>query len=286
MTYSIVARHPTTGELGVASQSHYFALGVVVPWARAGVGAVATQASALASYGPLGLEGLQAGEAPDALLGRLVEDDDQGADRQVALVDATGRVAAHTGSRCIDHAGHVTGPGYSVQGNMLRSAGQPEAMAEAWERASGAGGTMADGLLAALDAAEAAGGDVRGRQSAALVVVGADRGEPWAPPAVSLRVDDHRAPLVELRRLVGVQAAYAGADAAFDLVDQARPDEAVAIAAGWADATGGNPELGFWLGRRLVAAGRADLGDPLIAAAVGADEGWAALRAWMDGNGR
>src|SRR4051812_38242037 len=167
-TYSIVARDPRSGELGVAVQSHWFSVGSVVPWVRAGVGAVATQSIAEPAYGPRALDLLAGGAtAPDALA-RLTREDAEADVRQVAVVDGEGKVACHTGARCIAFAGHAPGDGWSVQANMMRSDSVWPAMADAFPTAQGA---LAERLLATLEAAEAAGGDVRGRQSAALVVV-------------------------------------------------------------------------------------------------------------------
>lgn len=235
MTYSIVARDPATGELGVAVQSHYFAVGPVVPWLRPGFGAVATQAMVEVSYGPRMLDLLADGQRPDEALRTLIDADPGAPTRQVAAVDATGAVAVHTGERCIGEAGHRTGEGWSVQANMMTAATVPDAMAEAFTTTPG---ELAVRLLAALDAAEAAGGDIRGRQSAALVVVSGDRTVPWWERAYDVRVDDHAEPLVELRRLVEMRRAYRTGDA----------DAAVMAA---------NPELRFWAA--LQDAGRGDL---------------------------
>jgi uncharacterized Ntn-hydrolase superfamily protein len=203
VTYSIVARDPRTGELGVAVQSRAFGAGSGVGWALPGVGAVATQAFSERSYGPLGLELLQAGKTPELALAGLVAADPESAVRQVAMVDAEGRTAVHTGEECIPDAGHQTGDGYTVQANMMRSAGVWPAMAEAFEASSG---SLARRLLAALDAAEAAGGDWRGQQAAGLLVVSADA-KPWERVS-DLRVDDHPEPLRELRRLLDLEEGY------------------------------------------------------------------------------
>ncbi|HEX9942534.1 MAG TPA: DUF1028 domain-containing protein [Thermoanaerobaculia bacterium] len=205
-TYSIVARDPATGDFGVAVQSHWFQVGPTVPWAEAGVGAVATQSFVKVDYGPLGLklmkEGRSAQEALDSLLAR----DPQKDVRQVAMVDGKGRVAAWTGPKCIAAAGHQTGAGFSVQANLMDRPTVWPAMARAFEAARG---DLADRLLAALDAAQAEGGDIRGRQSAALLVVRARAsGEPWHDKLVDLRVDDHPDPLAELRRLLNLHRAY------------------------------------------------------------------------------
>src|SRR5262245_30498038 len=167
-TFSIVARDPATGELGVAVQSHWFSVGSVVPWAEAGVGAVATQSFVLASYGPKGLALMKSGKSASEALDELVKADAGEDVRQVAMVDARGRVATHTGARCIDVAGHHAGAGYSVQANMMLNDRVVPAMAKAYEAAQG---PLAARLLAALEAAQEAGGDIRGQQSAALLVV-------------------------------------------------------------------------------------------------------------------
>src|SRR5271168_4816399 len=205
-TYSIVARDPDTGQLGVAVQSHYFAAGSVVTWAEAGVGAVATQASADPAYGKLGLDLMRARKsAPDTLAGLLAADPMREI-RQVAMVDALGRTAAHTGQTTIPEAGHIVGDGFSVQANMMLKNTVWPAMAEAYTSAKG---ELVDRFLAALDAAEAEGGDIRGRQSAAILIVeGKSSGRPWHDRIFDLRVDDASEPLVEIRRLVAVRRAY------------------------------------------------------------------------------
>jgi uncharacterized Ntn-hydrolase superfamily protein len=208
VTYSIVARDPETGELGVAVQTRAFAVGNAVPWALPKVGAVATQSFTERSYGPLALELLRIGRTPEDALAGLVRADPQEAVRQVGVIDAQGRTAAHTGELCIPEAGHITGDGFSVQANMMRSAAVWPAMAEAYTSATG---SLPQRLLAALDAAEAAGGDFRGQQSAAmLVVAGETTGRTWDEHVVDVRVDDHAEPLAELRRLVGMTEAYRG----------------------------------------------------------------------------
>jgi uncharacterized Ntn-hydrolase superfamily protein len=252
VTYSIVARDASTGELGVAVQSHYFSTGSIVTWAAPGAGAVATQAFAEASYGPLGLQLMGSGlDAPSALRG-LVAADAGSPTRQVAMVDARGGVAAHTGAQCIADAGHLTGDGWSVQANMMRQATVWDAMATAFTTASG---DLAARLLAALDAAEVEGGDIRGRQSAALLVVPA-AGPPWAK-VMELRVEDHPAPLAELRRLVEMKRAYTAAEDG--------------------PAMGDNPELAFWQGLGLAMSGKVDEALPLLQRAYKADDGWALL---------
>lgn len=206
MTFSIVARDPETGELGVAVTTCVLGVGSVVPWVRPGAGAVATQSLARRSYGPLGLDLLGAGVAPDEALARLTAEDPEARRRQVGMVDAGGRSAAFTGESCVPHAAHVGGDGFTAQGNLLRTSDVVPAVARGYETASG---SLAQRLLAALDAGEAAGGDLRGRQSAALLVLPGEAGdEPWEVEGTDLRVDDAPDPLGELRRLLDLQIAY------------------------------------------------------------------------------
>lgn len=247
MTYSIVARDPATGELGVAVQSHFFGVGAICPWVEPDVGAVATQSIAEPSYGPRGLELMRAGRSAAEALAVLVAEDDDREQRQVAFVDASGAIGVHTGERCIAEAGHATGAGWSVQANMMRDRGVPEAMAAAFSRAAG---ELSDRLLAALYAAEAAGGDIRGRQSACLLVASADA-KPWER-AYDVRVDDHAEPLDELSRLVALHRAY-------------RDGKAV------------NSELRFWRALELAGEGRVDEARALLAPVLTEHDGWALL---------
>jgi uncharacterized Ntn-hydrolase superfamily protein len=207
MTYSIVARDPATGELGVAVQTRWFNVGETVPWAEPGVGAVATQSFSEKSYGPLGLARMRDGASAQEALDRLLAEDPQREVRQVGMVDATGRSAAFTGARCVAAAGHVTADDVSIQANMMERPTVWPAMTHAF---ASTGGHLADRLMAALLAAEAEGGDVRGRQSAALLVV-PGAGPSWAT-RYDLRVEDHRAPLDELARLLRVARAYEALD--------------------------------------------------------------------------
>jgi uncharacterized Ntn-hydrolase superfamily protein len=212
VTYSIVARDKDTGQLGVAAQSCYFALGTVLPWARSGVGAVATQSMVNPAYGPRCLDLLESGlEAQDAL--DQAREADPGREvRQVGLVDAAGEVASFTGAQCIDHVGQAQGDGYTAQANMMAGPGVCEAMAAAFEATTG---TLATRLVAALVAAESKGGDARGRMSAALMVVEGERHEhDWEGVLTDVRVDHHPDPLAELARLVQVAEAYHQCDVA------------------------------------------------------------------------
>jgi uncharacterized Ntn-hydrolase superfamily protein len=206
-TYSIVAADPDAREVGCAVQSRYFTVGAAVPWVRAGVGAVATQAHALSASGPKLLDALAAGEDPAAALRRVVEEDERSARRQYGLVSVDGRSLSFTGAECTEWAGDRQGENYAVQGNILASADVVDAMARTFEESAGSGRPLADRMMDVLDAAEAAGGDRRGKQSAALVVerAGAAEVTPLGlDRVVDLRVDDHLEPLVELRRLIGI----------------------------------------------------------------------------------
>jgi len=202
VTYSIVARDAKSGELGVAVQTCNLAVGTWVPWAEAGVGAVATQSHADRTYGTLGLALMRAGKSAQDALTALVAADARVEFRQVAMVDSQGNVAVHTGSRCLPEAGHHPGHGFSTQANMMARPTVWSAMAAAYRHATG---DLASRLLTALDAAEAEGGDIRGRQSAALLVVGP---RPETFPVVDLRVDHHPEPLAELRRMLRLHRAY------------------------------------------------------------------------------
>jgi uncharacterized Ntn-hydrolase superfamily protein len=227
MTYSIVARDASTGQLGVAVQTCWFAVGAIAPWARAGVGAVSTQAFAERAYGPRCLDALDAGAAPDQALAEARGLDPMPEVRQVGVVAADGSATAMTGEQCIDYAGHVVGDGFAVQANMMGSPDVWGAMAAEFERSSG---SLARRLLAALEAGEAAGGDARGCMSAALVVVEGARSEPPGGGAVvDLRVDQSDDPLGELGGLLGTAEAFAECERGEDLL--VRGDAAAAMVA-------------------------------------------------------
>jgi uncharacterized Ntn-hydrolase superfamily protein len=256
LTYSIVARDPATGQLGVAAQSCYFALGSVLPWARAGVGAVATQSMVDPGYGPRCLDLLADGVTAEDALARVRAADEGREVRQVGLVDTLGATASFTGSMCIDHVGHAGGDGYSAQANMMAGPGVCEAMAAAFESASG---PLAVRLVEALLAAETKGGDARGQMSAALIVVeGTRRDHPWEGSLVNVRVDHHEDPLGELARLVRVAEAYHLCDAAEEAL--VRGDVAAALAdaeAGLALLPGEENLLLSYVGA-LIGVGRVD----------------------------
>jgi uncharacterized Ntn-hydrolase superfamily protein len=261
-TFSIVARDAATGELGVAVQSHWFSVGSVVPWAEAGVGAVATQSIVDPSYGPLGLDLMRAGKsAPEALAALLAAD--TGADvRQVAMVDARGGSAAHTGERCIGMAGHVVGTGYTTQANLMEKDTVWNAMAAAFEKTTG---DLADRLLAALEAAQAEGGDIRGRQSAAILVVAPQStGRPWVDRRVDLRVEDSPDPIGELKRLVRLSRAYHHMDEGDNLFAAGDIDAAVRAYGTAERMVPDNIEMVFWHAVTLVNAQRIEESLPLF----------------------
>lgn len=275
MTYSIVARDPETGQLGVAVQSRYFSVGSVVTWAEAGVGAVATQSMANPDYGPQGVALMRTRLTAPQALAALVENDSGRDVRQVAMVDAHGSAAAHTGARCIAAAGQIVGAGFSVQANMMVDDTIWPAMHAAY---TGASGDLADRMLAALDAAQAAGGDLRGQQSAALLVVeGKRRARPWRGVVAELRVEDHTAPLVELRRLLRLQRAYKLVDAADDAAGASRIDDAMACYQQALELAPDHDELQFWAAVALFRQGREEDATALFRKAFAQNPGMARL---------
>jgi len=274
-TFSIVARDPASGELGVGVQSHYFACGSLVPWAEPGVGAVATQAFVEICHGPGGLEQLARGASSSEALGALLAADPGPELRQVALVDAGGGIAVHTGGRCVAAAGDRAGEGFCVQGNMLRSGNVWDAMASAY---GGAEGDLAARILAALGAGERAGGDLRGRRSAALLVVSGER----APRAgegrlFDLRVDDALQPVAELERLVEIRRAGRCLEGAIAAAVAGRIDEARELFAEAQKRHPENPEYGFWAGISLAGAGRTEEARAWLREAFAADPAWLEL---------
>ncbi len=271
-TYSIVARDPGSGQLGVAVQSHWFSVGPIVPWAEPGVGAVATQANAEVSYGPHGLDLLRQGLGAQETLGRLVAADPGASGRQVAIVDADGAVATHTGPSCIAFAGHVMGEAVSCQANIMASDRVWPAMLEAFAATSG---PLVARLMAALEAGERAGGDLRGRQSAAILVVPAE-GAPWQT-LISLRVEDHPEPLPELRRLLSLHDAYEIAGKADELVNEGRHDEAARMYRRASELAPDNHELRFWAGLGAAQAGDVDAGLADVILAIEQQPGWREL---------
>lgn len=261
-TFSIVARDPATGEMGVAVQSHWFGVGRLVAWARAGVGAVATQAMVEVAYGPRGLALMAQGKSAPEALAELLAADGGRELRQVAMVDAQGRVAAHTGARCIAEAGHIVGDAFSVQANMMRNDRVWPAMHQAYLQAKG---DLAERLVCALEAAQDAGGDVRGQQSAAILVVPAQATDrPWDDVVVELRVEDHPAPIAELRRLLTVHRAYSRMNRGDELLGKGQVEEAMSEYRAAAELVPDIAELPFWHAVTLADMGRVDEALPIF----------------------
>jgi uncharacterized Ntn-hydrolase superfamily protein len=273
MTYSIVARDPSTGRFGVAVQSHALDVGRSVAWAEAGVGAVATQARSNVSFGPIGLELLRNGRTADETLAALIASDRNSAERQVGIVDRSGKAASFTGDACIPAAGHHLGSGYALQGNLLENESCLPAMASAYDTTVTASLPFSECLLRALEAAEDEGGDVRGRQSAAIKVVAADpHPAPWRGIILDLRVVDHENPLVELRRLVRLVETHALLDEDGDAASSGS-----GRLARYAEARERNPEavgLAFRIGVELANAGDLDGAKRELAHAFAADPRW------------
>jgi uncharacterized Ntn-hydrolase superfamily protein len=260
----------------VAVQSHFFSVGSIVSWAEAGVGAVATQSVVEPAYGPRGLALMRDGKSAPAALHQLLADDPQEPARQVAMIDRAGRVAVHTGARCVRHAGHAVGDQVSAQANIMERDTVPAAMVRAYSTAASAG--LAERLLAALDAAEAEGGDLRGLQSAALLVVAPRAtGNPAEDRPIDLRVEDHRDPVVELRRLVSLRRAYQRADVGDQLAAAGDVEGSLGEYEAAHRSQPDNLELAFWHGVALAASGREEDAAPILRRAFAAHAGWIEL---------
>jgi uncharacterized Ntn-hydrolase superfamily protein len=274
-TYSIVARDPATGQMGVAVQSHYFSVGPIVPWAEAGVGAVATQSLVLVDYGPKGLDLMRQGMTAQQALDSLIHADSNPDVRQVAMVDAKGSVAAHTGPKCIPDAGQQIGNQYSCQANLMASPKVWPAMSAAFERAQG---DLAERMLQALEAAEKEGGDIRGKQSAAIVIVKAQStGKPWADRVMDLRVEDSEDPLKELRRLVRLRRAYEREDEGDNLIAAKKPDEALKAYEEAAKLAPEVIELQFWAAVSMYTNGREEEALKLFRQVFSREKQWVEL---------
>lgn len=274
-TYSIVARDPETGQMGVAVQSHWFSVGSLVTWAEAGVGAVATQSLIDVTYGPLGLDLMRAGRTAPQALAALKVADEHPEIRQVAMIDVHGNVSAHTGEKCIPDAGHYIGDNFSVQANLMLNKKVWPAMKEAYESAKG---DLADRMLAAMQAAQDVGGDIRGRQSAAILIVKAEStGKPWQDKVMELRIEDHATPIKELKRLVKLHRAYEHMNNGDLALEHGDVDEALreygAAEAMFPD----NLEMKFWHAVSLVNAERVDESLPIFKEIFANDSNWAIL---------
>jgi uncharacterized Ntn-hydrolase superfamily protein len=274
-TFSIVAFDPATGQLGAAVQSHWFSVGGSVIWAEPGVGAVATQSFIEVSYGPNGLAAMRDGaSAPEALRTLLAKDDHTNV-RQVGMVDAQGRVAVHTGDKAIDAHCEITGEHFTVQANMMANPSICPAMKTAFETSKG---DLAERMMAALEAAQAAGGDVRGKQSAAILVVAGAKGVPtWKGKIFDLRVEDSREPIPELRRLLGVARTYRKMTEGDDLMTVNKVEEALAAYSAAEQMSPDNDEAVFWHAATLAAIDRVDESLPLFKKAFDMNPAWREL---------
>jgi uncharacterized Ntn-hydrolase superfamily protein len=274
-TFSITARDPQSGHVGVAVQSHWFSVGSVVTWAEAGVGAVATQAMVEISYGPLGLDLMRGGKpAPQALEALLTADEGR-ALRQVSMVDTKGRIATHTGKRCIADAGHTVGEGFSTQANMMGNPDVWPAMADAYRNATA---PLPERMVTALEAGQEAGGDIRGKQSAALLVVAAESsGRPWADTVVELRIEDHPEPIRELRRLLTLHRAYEHMNHGDELLGRGDVEAALEAYQNAATMAPQITELPFWQAVTLADLGRIEEALPIFRAVFAENPDWRTL---------
>jgi uncharacterized Ntn-hydrolase superfamily protein len=274
-TYSIVARDPNTGQIGVAVQTHWFSVGTLVPWIEAGVGAVATQSFVEVSYGPLGLSLMKADKSAPQALKALLEIDQNRDVRQVAMIDNQGRVAAFTGKSCISEAGHFIGDQFSVQANLMLKNTVWESMAEAYQSTKG---DLIDRLVASLEAAQKQGGDIRGRQSAAIVVVrGKPTGQPWLDRIIDLRIEDHPDPVTELKRLVKLHRAYELMNRGDEYMTQGDVGSALEEYSAAEQLAPENMEMVFWHAVTLAGSDRVEESLPLFKKVFGADYNWAVL---------
>jgi uncharacterized Ntn-hydrolase superfamily protein len=274
-TFSIVARDAATGEMGVAVQSHWFSVGSIVSWAEAGVGAVATQSFVEPAYGPRGLELMKSGLSAEQALEALLLVDDGRDVRQVAMIDTNGDVAAHTGAKCIESAGHHVGDGYSVQANMMLNDKVVPAMAKAYETTEG---DLADRLMAALEAAQSVGGDIRGKQSAAMLIVKPEStGRSWADRVLELRIEDAPDPITELKRLLTVHRAYEHMNAGDLAVEHDDLALAMTEYGQAAELLPDNVEVQYWAAVTLATEGKLDQALPMFRAVFAADPNWVEL---------
>ncbi len=283
-TYSIVAIDRTTGELGAAVQSHWFSVGSNVIWAESGVGAICTQSFIDPSYGPLGLDLMRAGRpAPDALAGLLRADKNEDV-RQVAMLDAQGRAAAHSGKNCVPEAGNFVGDGFSCQANLMLKNTVWNAMARAFTTTKG---ELVDRLMAALEAAEAEGGDIRGRQSAAIIVVrGKSSGVWWKDRVYDLRVEDNPAPLAELKRLIRLNKAYNFMNRGDDLLTENKVEDALKSYSQAMAMYPDNAEMVFWPAVTLASTGKVAESLPLFKKVFAMDYNWVILVQRLPGVGQ
>jgi uncharacterized Ntn-hydrolase superfamily protein len=261
-TFSILAYDPETGEIGGAVQSHWFSVGTVVLWGEAGVGMVATQSFTNPAFGPEGLELLREGHLSKGVVDEMICKDEGRELRQLSVMNSRGEAASYTGRRCVPFAGHFVGEGHSVQANMMLNQEVWPAMSKAYLATKG---DLADRMMAALDAAQRAGGDFRGKQSAALLVLsGARTGQPWLDRKIDLRVDDHREPLREMRRLLRVHHAYELMNKADRELEDGKINESMSDYSTAEHMFPRNEEMMFWHAATLASLGRFDEAAPLF----------------------
>jgi len=283
-TFSIVAVDEVTGDIGVAVQSHWFSVGSIVSWAEAGVGAVATQSMVNASFGPRGLALLKQGKSPKEAMNILLESDEGREFRQVAIIDAQGRVATFTGNKCIAEAGHIRGKGYSVQANMMLNNTVWPAMSRAFEKS--AGQPLAERMLAALEAAQQAGGDIRGQQSAALIVVkGKSSGKPWEDRKIDLRVEDSPRAVAEMARTLRVYRAYEHMNNGDRAIEQEQTDKALEEYGAAQKMFPQNLEMKYWTAVSLVNIGKIGQALPLFKEVFLKNPNWRTLTPRIVPNG-
>lgn len=274
-TYSIVAYDPQTGDMGVAVQSHWFSVGTIVSWGEAGVGVIATQSFVNASFGPRGLELLKQGKSPQEVVDELIKSDDGRDFRQLAVLDSRGRAASYTGAKCIQPAGNIVGEHFSVQANLMLNDKVWPAMAESFKNSKG---PLAERMLEALEAAEKAGGDIRGKQSAALLVVrGKPTGNVWEDRLVDLRIDDHAAPLDELRRLLTVHRAYEHMNNGDLAVEKNDMDKAMEEYSAAMKMFPDNLEMKYWTAVALANKGNISAALPMFKEIFSKDKNWKTL---------
>lgn len=282
-TYSIVAFDPETGDMGVAVQSHWFSVGTIVSWGEAGVGVIATQSFVNPSFGPRGLELLKSGKSPQEVVDLLISLDEGRDFRQLAVLDSKGRAASYTGSKCIQPAGNIVGTNFSVQANMMINDKVWPAMAEAYKNSKG---SLAERLMTALEAAENAGGDIRGKQSAALLVVrGKPTGNIWQDRLVDLRIDDHQQPLEELRRLLKVHRAYEHMNNGDLAVEKNEMDKAMEEYSAAMKMFPDNLEMKYWTAVTLANKGRIEEALPMFKKIFSENPNWKSLTERLLPNG-
>lgn len=283
-TFSIVARDSITGEMAVGVQSHWFSVGVLVPWGKSGVGVVATQSFVNPAYGPKGLELMEKGKSSISALKELVAKDEGKDFRQVAFLDATGKASAFTGEKCVESALQHVGNNYSVQANMMLNDNVVPAMAKAFKEYENL--PLAERVVKVLQAAQAAGGDIRGKQSAALIVVGPDKVEnSWEDKKIDLRVDDSGDPLKELERLLKVARAYEFMNRGDLAMEEENVDEALKQYGKAEELFPENLEMRFWKAVALANSQRLEEAIPVFKSIFEADANWRTMTTRLPASG-